>query len=101
MKRSRLRLAFAWERHFASRIAVSAVLLLLQEVAWLILRFGPGSYVPTCIPERPDFSQLDSSGLSFRQGTCRPPENRWKAIRRSHSYSVAGGEKPGLGCNSH
>src|SRR6218665_1476384 len=87
MKRLELRLAFAWE--LCLRFSCYG-----RGVAWLILRVGPGSYVPTCIPERPDFSQLGSSGLSFRQGTCRHSENRRKATTRSHSYPVAGGEKP-------
>src|SRR6218665_2585684 len=50
MKRLELRLAFAWE--LCLRFSCYG-----RGVAWLILRFGPGSYVPTCIPERPDFSQ--------------------------------------------
>src|SRR6218665_427020 len=95
MKRLELRLAFAWE--LCLRFSCYG-----RGVAWLILRVGPGPYVPTCIPERPDFSQLGSSGSPSRQGTCRPSENRRKATRQSHSYPEAGGEKPaGLGCNSH
>src|SRR6218665_1265169 len=81
MKRLELRLAFAWERHFASRTAVSAVLLLRQRGRMAYPAGWARAYVPTCIPERPDLSQLGSSVLSFRHGTCRPSENRRKATR--------------------
>ena len=53
----------------------------------------PWSYVPTCIPERPDFSQLGSSWLSLHQGTCRPSESRRKATRGSHFYPAMAADR--------